>query len=226
MEINSLFNNAAADQKQPVSNPKTQLGKEDFLKLLTVQLRYQDPMNPLENTEFIAQMSQFSSLEQLQNMNQTMGQNLESENRLHTAYKNNIATSLIGKNVEIPTREIEYNGDDPAILTYRLGEGTHKASAQILDARGQLVRSLVLDSSSSHGSVSWDGKSQADTEVPAGVYRVIVQAEGVDGKSVAGQALKGVRVQAVRNLGGEAKIWADDREISLSELSGVTESSR
>ena len=172
MEINSLFNNAAADPKQPVNNPKTQLGKEDFLKLLTVQLRYQDPMNPLENTEFIAQMSQFSSLEQLQNMNQTLGQNLESENRLHTAFMNNIATSLIGKNVEIPTREIEYNGDDPAILTYRLGEGTHKASAQILDARGQLVRSLVLDSSSSHGSVSWDGKSQVGTEVPAGVYRL------------------------------------------------------
>ena len=70
------------------------LGKEDFLHLLTVQLRYQDPMNPMENTDFIAQMAQFSSLEQLQNMNQPLEMGLGSEAQLQDSFRNSMPHRL------------------------------------------------------------------------------------------------------------------------------------
>ena len=65
--------------------PKQQLGKNEFLQILAVQMANQDPLEPTSDTEFIAQMAQFSSLEQMQEMNQTMN--------------NNKAYSMIGKDI-------------------------------------------------------------------------------------------------------------------------------
>lgn len=73
-----------------------ELGKDDFLKLLITQLSHQDPLSPMENTEFIAQMAQFSSLEQITNMSAGF-------NRLASMLTNTEAVNLTGKIVDIGT---------------------------------------------------------------------------------------------------------------------------
>ena len=73
---------------------KSELDKDDFLKILLTQLTHQDPTNPMEDREFIAQMAQFSSLEQMTNMNREFS-------RLQSLLAANQAISLIGKSVEI-----------------------------------------------------------------------------------------------------------------------------
>lgn len=70
------------------------LGKDDFLKLLIAQLANQDPTSPMENTEFIAQMAQFSSLEQMTNMSTEFS-------KLASMMNSNEAVSTIGKTVEL-----------------------------------------------------------------------------------------------------------------------------
>lgn len=57
--------------------PKQELDKDAFLQLLVTQLRYQDPLNPVDDKEFIAQMAQFTSLEQMQNLNKTATETYE-----------------------------------------------------------------------------------------------------------------------------------------------------
>ncbi len=107
MNISSITN----PQQAPSQNgdaSRAQLGKDDFLHLLTMQLRYQDPLNPLENTEFIAQMAQFTSLEQLQNINQTLTTSQNKEGSLQTAFANNLVTSLVGKDVEVVTNQVGF----------------------------------------------------------------------------------------------------------------------
>jgi len=89
MEVSKVLNNAIIQ-----SSPRNDiLDKDAFLKILTVQLRYQDPLNAKDNTEYIAQMAQFAALEQMQNLNNSMQKLLLSQKIIE-------GTVLIGKQVE------------------------------------------------------------------------------------------------------------------------------
>lgn len=85
MSTTAINGYSQTTQTNKTSKANDALGKDDFLKMLVTQLRYQDPLQPMEDKEFIAQMAQFSSLEQMQNMN--------------TAMITTQATNLIGKEI-------------------------------------------------------------------------------------------------------------------------------
>jgi flagellar basal-body rod modification protein FlgD len=93
-----------------VEGRKTQqsLGKDDFLKLLIAQLSNQDPTSPMENTEFIAQMAQFSSLEQMTNMNAEFS-------KLNTTLTSNSAMGTLGKTVDLDLNGVTTTGVVTAI---------------------------------------------------------------------------------------------------------------
>lgn len=93
-EVDAL-NKVLAAGKQ---TPKAELGKDDFLKILITQLQHQDPTNPMQDKEFIAQMAQFSSLEQMTNMSTQFG-------KVANLLNSSEAQSLLGKNVEILSGE-------------------------------------------------------------------------------------------------------------------------
>src|SRR6056297_730402 len=92
-EIN--MGNTATDYTSQMekNNKKDSLGKNAFFELLTTQLKHQNPLKPMDNTKFISQMAQFSSLEQMNNMNQQLNQFIKSQSVSQGA-------SLIGKTVE------------------------------------------------------------------------------------------------------------------------------
>ncbi len=83
--------------------PKSELGKDDFLKLLTQQLKNQDPMNPMNDMEFINQMSGFSSLEQMVNMNKS----LETFINTFSASTQTQAMMFLGTTVTAQSEEME-----------------------------------------------------------------------------------------------------------------------
>ncbi|PRR70263.1 hypothetical protein MHLNE_07680 [Moorella humiferrea] len=103
------------------------LGKDDFLKLLAAQLRNQDPLNPMSNTEFIAQMAQFSVLEQMYNLNENFSllrQELQESMMLQ-------AVSLMGKEVTAVL--------DDEVLTGTVGKVTATTDGIFLEVGGRQV---------------------------------------------------------------------------------------
>jgi flagellar basal-body rod modification protein FlgD len=149
------------------------MGKEDFLKLLVAQLAHQDPLAPMENTEFVAQLAQFSSLEQLMGVNSNLGLLQVAQ----TAMTNSQVAGLIG-------REIEARGDTlnhtsgPEAINFDLSSSAKEVTVKVRDAKGNLIR--TIDAGSRIGgvnSVTWDGKDSMGNTMPAGTYSVEVTAK-------------------------------------------------
>lgn len=103
-EITSIFDNPLYQFKPPSNSPSNKLDKEAFLKLLTAQLKYQDPLNPLKDNEFMGQLTAMSTLEQVINMNKTL-----EDLSIYLIYSNAlmIGSTIIGKNL-ITTDGKEY----------------------------------------------------------------------------------------------------------------------
>lgn len=87
-------------EREGAERDPSALGKDQFLQLLITQLRHQDPMNPVEDKEFIAQLAQFSSLEQMQNLNTNLGDMMLAQQKLTSLGQ---ATQMIGREVELLT---------------------------------------------------------------------------------------------------------------------------
>ena len=109
----NAFTGAAPDKLARV--PMKQLGQDEFLQLLVVQMRNQDPMKPVSDTEFIAQMAQFSNLEQTKTMSSDIKQLRQS-----TAF--NQATALMGNQVRLLSGESTFTKGIVTDLTVKDGE--------------------------------------------------------------------------------------------------------
>lgn len=93
MSINAVQQAQQVETGQNISTGSEQLGKLDFLQLMVMQMRYQDPLSPMDNTEYITQLAQFNSLEQMQNLNDSVSTMAQW---MHTSQ----ASSMIGKEVD------------------------------------------------------------------------------------------------------------------------------
>jgi flagellar basal-body rod modification protein FlgD len=176
MEIAAAGNNY--NQTQTSSTSKT-LGKDDFLKLFVTQLRYQNPLNPLDNTEFTAQLAQFSSLEQLSNINTQLHDLLLFQNSL----QNTLTNDLIGRKVKISGNEVYLK--DKSEISYTLQSDASQVKISVYNSSGDLVRTVDLgQQTSGEQNYIWDGKDNNGVQLPEGNYQMQVDALDASGNPV------------------------------------------
>ena len=207
------------------NNPKTTsandaiMGKDDFLNLLVAQLQHQDPLNPLEGTEFTAQLAQFTSLEQLNNINS----NLESLQEYQASTKNAQAVDLIGKTVEAAGNTMTLKDDSPAGFAFDLTQDADYVAVNIYGPAGNYVRTIEAGPTyAGRHSQAWDGKDQKGTLLPDGQYTYEILATDRSGEAVTATPFVTSLVTGVNFDGKVPEIVAGDYRISLDDVRQVT----
>lgn len=115
MKIEVQNNSYNVLQEPKRDKPNDELGKDDFLKLLITQLRHQDPLNPVDDKEFIAQMAQFSSLEQMQNLNTKVEQLIDTFNEQVMIQEGSYHENLVSQAINLIGKEVTAFSDDKLI---------------------------------------------------------------------------------------------------------------
>jgi flagellar basal-body rod modification protein FlgD len=206
------------------SDPRI-LGKGDFLKLLTVQLQYQDPMDPQGNTEMVAQLAAFSSLEQLENMNRNLASSLDLDLILTQVLNNTAAAGLIGKSVLANGNAVEIDSaGESTSVNFDLAATAASVTVTIYDESGVLVRTIEeAGIEAGRQSLEWDGKDSGGNDVAAGTYTFKVAASDGDGNPIGVSPLVRGRVDVVKFVNGAAVLVLDGVEVSISEIIEIYE---
>ncbi|MDR0304879.1 MAG: flagellar hook assembly protein FlgD [Chitinispirillales bacterium] len=162
------------------------MGKMDFLKLLTTQLQYQDPLSPMENTEFVAQLAQFSQLESttgmekaMQEMAQIFADSIDLQTFNSQSTTNASSVSLIGKEVRLRQNYFDWNGGNaPMTFKAHLGEKM-SGVVKIVDGDGNVVKSIELKDKDETNAVTftWDGKDDKGLKAEADRYNLIIEGQ-------------------------------------------------
>ena len=198
---------------------KTVLGKEDFLKLLVKQLENQDPLNPMESTEFTAQLAQFSSLEQLTNMNK----NFENLQLYQASINNAQAVNFMGKTIKATGDTISVADGTSNPIQFELAGEAAEVNIHIYDESNNLVKTINCGSlGEGDQSISWDGTNEDGETVPDGKYTFEVSAVDVSGETVNAATYMTVEVTGVTFINGSAYLLAGDIAISMSDILEVT----
>jgi len=163
-----------------------------FLLLLTAQLKNQDPLSPLDATQFVSQLSQFSQVEQMIASNQKLEKIISAMGASSTFAD----IGLIGRTVEVVgnAAELKNGGVDVA---YRLDKDATQAAVAIRDAEGTIVRTLAVDPRAGEHRLTWDGTDNDGDQLDDGIYTFEFGAADEAGKPVASQAYVTATVQRV-----------------------------
>ena len=166
--------NQAAAAKNKLTTDKTQ-----FLTLLTAQLKNQDPLSPMDSTEFTNQLVQYSAVEQQINMNANLA-------TLITLAQQNVlaaASSYVGKAIQATSDKAPLQSSQMN-ASYNLSGNTASTTIVVRDSAGEVVYAKQGETQAGKHLFQWDGKPVGVQQMPDGPYTLTVTALGADGKAV------------------------------------------
>lgn len=191
-----------------------------FLKLLTVQMQNQDPLDPMKTDTYTQQLAQYSQIEQTVQQSGTLTQILGQLSTQNIAQ----ASGLIGRSVVFNTA-VSGLGSSPASWSYTPARSVSSLVATISDASGNAVSSRTIDPTDTSGRLSWDGTLANGATAPAGSYTLSFAATDASGNAVPVAVSSIGTVDSVTQTNGALALGVNGATIPLSSLQRIASSS-
>lgn len=212
--ISSTSSTAVASSSSSASS--STLGQDAFLKLLIAQLSNQDPLQPMDGTQFVTQLAQFSAVEQAT----AQTQSLNAISAQLTGIAANDAVGLVGKHVTVQSTQFTSDGTDPSQANVSLAGAAASVTVSITDSAGNAVRTLNLGANPAGPlTITWDGRNNAGQSVPAGSYSFSAVAASSSSAPVAvSQNVTGLVAQVTFGQGYPAVVLSSGITAPVSQL--------
>lgn len=198
--------------RKSTGKKKSELGKDDFIKLMSAQLKHQDPINPMKNEQMAAQLAQFSALEQMVNVNS----NLEKMTAGQRPQENMMAATMIGKRVQTDSSKFAFVKGQTPDMKFDMPNDAERASVTVVDSKGEVIREYDLGSiKKGPQSVKWDGKNAKGQDQNAGEFSFRVNAVDNQNKAVQVSTATAGLVNGVVFEQGKALLLVDGKKIPM-----------
>ncbi len=194
-----------------------QLGKDAFLNLLVTQLKNQNPLKPMDNTQFVSQMAQFTALEQTTNLS-------NSFDKFEKTFSSSLqlqAASLMGKKVSVKTNDLDVIAGKSGTMSFDL-PGEAMTYVKILDSNGKVVdeENLGWLKTGLH-TYEWSATNSNGVKVPDGTYDYQIEGIQRDGTHIQLSGVKGGVVEGVKFEGGQIYVTVDGTDYPLSKITQI-----
>ena len=220
MSVVGISNQTEAQAMQTLQGERM-MQKDDFLKMLTMQLRHQDPLNPMSNAEFASQLAQFSSLETLHNIND----NIQTQIMMNQSMNNSFMINMIGKDVKSYGNMVYFDGET-INLEFQLNADAKQIRVKVFDELGREVADFSSPGPrAGDRKVPWDGMMKNGEKAPSGKYTFEIEATNEAGHKITAEAMNNGLVTGITYVGGMPFLIINGSNVSLRDIISVNQGS-
>ncbi|MGD9156979.1 MAG: flagellar hook capping FlgD N-terminal domain-containing protein [Desulfobacteraceae bacterium] len=206
------------EEENPYATPEEdRLGRDAFMKLFLAQMNHQDPLNPMDTSQFSAQLAQFSTLEQLYNVNE----NLESIESIQSNDSRYQVLNLIGKEVQAESNKLILSDGESAKGAFHLEE-TAECVIRIYDEDGNAIRDIELDLlEAGNHTFEWEGLDDEGNLLTSGMYIYALRAVSPSGDIVASEKYIQGTITRVNMESEEPVMYIDQIPLTMAQLKNI-----
>lgn len=219
--LQNILNSGAHTPKEEKKTGVTDMGMMDFLNLFIAQLQNQDPLEPMDNNQLTSQTSQFSMVEQLVKIGDSVTKLAEGDSNNNSLDSLFSASSFIGKIVEFEGNTALFNGEG-AYMDFNLESPSYKTEIFVYDSSGNLINNVQAGQlNAGKNSIVWNGKNSEGEVVAAGQYKFVVKAYNSSGQEIDTKTFGNGYVSGVSQESGKIVFDLMGTELSADKVTAV-----